>query len=199
MDYRICTIPGCDKRSMARGWCSKHWQRWQKHGDPNYTPAPSRVRNGSKPTRFVTVGQRFGRWIVTGPEVRIWGNLRAAPVKCSCPRGIEKTVSFGDLFDGRSRTCGCLKGEATAKRNREANPSKTHGLASHPLYDIWKGILKRCDNPSDKNWPNYGGRGIRAHPEWQDVRTFIAWVEANLAIRPRPSSALSAGPSFLKP
>lgn len=33
---RICSIEGCDKPRLARGWCSRHWQRWKAHGDPCY-------------------------------------------------------------------------------------------------------------------------------------------------------------------
>lgn len=29
-----CSIEGCDGAVRARGWCSKHYQRWKKHGDP---------------------------------------------------------------------------------------------------------------------------------------------------------------------
>lgn len=31
---RICTIPGCGKREMARGWCNNHYYRWKRNGDP---------------------------------------------------------------------------------------------------------------------------------------------------------------------
>lgn len=31
---RICSIDGCGKTVLARGWCSRHWQRWNRHGDP---------------------------------------------------------------------------------------------------------------------------------------------------------------------
>lgn len=31
---RRCDIDGCDDRHNARGWCSKHYQRWRKWGDP---------------------------------------------------------------------------------------------------------------------------------------------------------------------
>lgn len=30
----VCKIDGCGNPLLARGWCSKHWQRWSKTGDP---------------------------------------------------------------------------------------------------------------------------------------------------------------------
>lgn len=34
MTQRTCKIEGCGKKHFARGWCSMHWNRWRKHGDP---------------------------------------------------------------------------------------------------------------------------------------------------------------------
>lgn len=31
---RICSIPGCGKRHVGRGWCSSHYERWRTHGGP---------------------------------------------------------------------------------------------------------------------------------------------------------------------
>ena len=30
----LCSIPGCCKPHLARGWCKAHYRRWQRHGDP---------------------------------------------------------------------------------------------------------------------------------------------------------------------
>lgn len=29
-----CSVDGCERASLARGWCSPHYQRWEQHGDP---------------------------------------------------------------------------------------------------------------------------------------------------------------------
>lgn len=33
-----CSIEGCGRPSRGRGWCSMHWSRWRKSGDPLYVP-----------------------------------------------------------------------------------------------------------------------------------------------------------------
>jgi len=60
----------------------------------------------------------------------------------------------------------------------------THGLSKHPLYPCWKAMLNRCENPEDRHYPNWGGRGIKVCDEWHHPAAYIAWIEANLGPRP---------------
>lgn len=32
-----CSVEGCGSLTFCRGWCSKHYSRWQRHGDPLIT------------------------------------------------------------------------------------------------------------------------------------------------------------------
>lgn len=51
--------------------------------------------------------------------------------------------------------------------------NKTHGLSSHPSYQSWHSMLRRCFDPSHKDFPYYGGRGITCADAWKDVALFI--------------------------
>lgn len=34
----MCVVAGCTKGAKARGWCSMHYERWRRHGDPDWIP-----------------------------------------------------------------------------------------------------------------------------------------------------------------
>ena len=54
-----------------------------------------------------------------------------------------------------------------------------HGLYKHPLYNGWRSMRQRCQNPKQTLYRYYGGRGITVCEQWQDPETFIRWAEAN--------------------
>lgn len=33
-ERRVCTVPGCYRTHVARGYCKKHYLRWSRNGDP---------------------------------------------------------------------------------------------------------------------------------------------------------------------
>jgi len=51
--------------------------------------------------------------------------------------------------------------------------STTHGLYKHRLYYTWKGMRDRCERPSNKDYPYYGGRGIKLCDRWKTPVLFV--------------------------
>ena len=47
------------------------------------------------------------------------------------------------------------------------------------LYKIWDGIYQRCYNSKQKDYHNYGGRGIELCEEWKNSTTFMRWAYNN--------------------
>ncbi len=52
------------------------------------------------------------------------------------------------------------------------NISRTHDYTKSPIFDVWRGMMKRCYNPKFKAYPDYGGRGIEACERWHDFASF---------------------------
>ena len=44
----------------------------------------------------------------------------------------------------------------------------------HPLYHVWQSMRDRCRNPNNRQWNDYGGRGIAICERWNDFHAFAA-------------------------
>lgn len=97
-------------------------------------------------------GQRFGQLIVsdfveTGKRKSHWN--------CQCDCGNTVIVIADNLVAGNTKSCGCLK--------------LIHGESSNetPEYRAWGSMIDRCENPHNKDFKHYGGRGIKVCDRWR--------------------------------
>lgn len=49
------------------------------------------------------------------------------------------------------------------------------------LRGVWREMVRRCTDPKDRSYKNYGGRGINVCPEW--ANSFEAFA-ADMGVRP---------------
>ena len=49
-----------------------------------------------------------------------------------------------------------------------------HGQSRGPTYQTWAALRRRCSSPSDKDYHNYGGRGITVCSRWESFVNFFA-------------------------
>lgn len=113
-------------------------------------------------------GQTFGRWIAIHQD---GNNSRGGALwHCRCKCGTVRTVLGQDLRSGKSTSCGCAKAETAGLLRR------THGASGSRLYNIWKGMRARCNNPNNPRYDNYGGRGITICDDWNRFQLFAAWA-----------------------
>lgn len=93
---------------------------------------------------------------------------------CYCECGKASIVESAALTSGKSRSCGCWQIESTIKR------SSTHGKTHNRIYRIYAHMKSRCYVPTNKNYVDYGGRGISVCDEWlNDFQKFYDWAIAN--------------------
>lgn len=132
------------------------------------------------PVPFVA-GQRFGRWTTLSEEPR---GPQGRMVACRCDCGTVATVVYKSIRSGNKSSCGCLRREMVAAKNRK------HGCAQRagrlPEYWIWKRMRQRCNDPNNHEWDRYGGRGIAVDHKWDDFAAFLN----DLGRRPSPRHSL---------
>jgi hypothetical protein len=54
-----------------------------------------------------------------------------------------------------------------------------HGKRNTKLYNTWCNMRRRCYEPTNKCYSDYGGRGITVCDEWQEFIPFYDWAMAN--------------------
>ena len=54
-----------------------------------------------------------------------------------------------------------------------------HGGRHTRLYNIWRSMRQRCNNPKASNYGRYGGRGITVCQEWNSFIAFSDWAYMN--------------------
>ena len=117
-------------------------------------------------------GKRFGKLVVLFREPQnnacnkvVW--------RCRCDCGNETVVIGSRLYTGKTKSCGCLIAERTIERNTK------HGFCHTRIYRIWQNMLCRCENRHNRDWEDYGGRGITVCQEWHAPEMFCKWAYAN--------------------
>lgn len=122
------------------------------------------------PTPIDVTGQKFGRWTVLGyAGSRPKGGARWL---CRCDCGTKREVDGTSLRSGKSASCGCTIREATRSRALKHGNS----MGGDRLYTIWGNMRSRCFRADNPSYSNYGGRGIRPCPEWDDFAVFRTWA-----------------------
>lgn len=125
------------------------------------------------------IGRRFVRTVVVAEAGQDkHGNYKW---ECLCDCGNKHVVVGYSLRQGYTRSCGCLLLEGAANLN------KSHGLSSHSLFPTWLSMRRRCYNPGQHSYPDYGGRGIGVCERWRN--DFAAFLE-DMGEKPGPEYTL---------
>ena len=90
-------------------------------------------------------------------EIRIVGKNKHRKTLClySCECGNKKVIVRSAVKNGNTKSCGCLYSKP-----------RTHGMSSSPEYRTYKSMKARCYNHNNKEYNNYGKRGIIVCDRW---------------------------------
>lgn len=117
-----CSVVECGSKPFCRGWCVKHYTRWQRHGDPLATsrrpPAPDGATEAWCPRCTQTKNVRF---FGNRPGGRRKGYCR----ECESDYLAERLASSKDARD--DRRAAALK-YSRSERSRELRLAKLYGI-----------------------------------------------------------------------
>lgn len=98
-------------------------------------------------------GKRFGMLLVVGRSEKKTGTGRFL-WECLCDCGNTAHCKTGNIRNGASTSCGCVRTK--------------HGGKGTRLYRIWAGMKNRCGQPESKYYKRYGARGVKVCGDWKD-------------------------------
>jgi len=114
-------------------------------------------------------GHRYNRLTVLRQEGRDKRGYALWLCRCDC--GSAVTTTANALRQNNTKSCGCFNLERI-KRMGQAN--KRHGQRYTGEYFAWASLRKRCQDPNDKDFAKYGGRGIKVCERWGRFENFLA-------------------------
>ena len=131
----------------------------------------------SKRVFIDAVGRIFGNWLVVSRTANSHSGRARFLCKCSC--GNSGIVDGTMLRRGRSRSCGCQKPNLIAEKIRTHGHAKSRSFPNStgpsPEYASWQGMISRCTNQNNKDFRNYGERGVGVCERWRhDFPAFLA-------------------------
>jgi hypothetical protein len=111
--------------------------------------------------------QRFGRLVaikIVGKEQHhlLW--------LCKCDCGNTTIVRSQQIREGRTQSCGCLQQEGSAHRAKHGHARRQNKSTE---YITWRGMMQRCYDPNQKQYKDYGGRGICVCERWHSFENFL--------------------------
>lgn len=114
---------------------------------------------------MIRIGERYNA--LTCVEKDSSKDSRYYWFRCDC--GNVKSIIYNNVENGRTKSCGCRPN----KRNTK------HGGCGTRLYNIWKCMHERCNNPNTNRSACYYERGITVCSEWDDFSVFREWAILN--------------------
>lgn len=106
-------------------------------------------------------GEKFLRYTVIERVENISGRPH---YKCQCDCGNIRVVSGKYLRKGLSKSCGCYGAEQRKLASTKHGHSSRGGKSVE--YKAWVNMKNRCNDPKNKQYKDYGGRGVSICDRW---------------------------------
>lgn len=158
---KSCSIPGCEKRVRARGWCSTHYSRWERFGDP--LAKVRAIAGDGEPERFFREALTYD-----GTDCLLWPFGRDS-------RGYGSMEVDGVIRRVHSRVCEETHGPAPSPDHEAAHScGKGHEGCVTKGHLSWKTHAENMVDMVEHGTSLRGLRNPRAKLTETEVRQILA-------------------------
>lgn len=117
------------------------------------------------------IGDVVNGWEITDIYVKNIGsqNIQIAKIKSVIGKEVRRECRLTLLTNSKI-------GWADNRNYSLQNSQKTHGLASHKLYNVYKAMISRCYNENHVSYKNYGDKNISVCDSWlNNFQLYYDW------------------------
>lgn len=120
-------------------------------------------------------GDKFGEWTVIEQLNERKDGYLVYKARCSC--GFDGIFKGSYLINELSKYCRSCSAKKRIPKGKD-NKFYKHGasMKGNPLRatnKVWVVMRQRCLNENSKDYKNYGGRGIKFCPKWENFEGFL--------------------------
>jgi hypothetical protein len=125
--------------------------------------------------------------VVSRAETQVTPNgTKKTRWECLCDCGNVVVATYQNLKVGYTKSCGCFRTKCSIER------FTTHNMTKTKTYNSYHSMLKRCYDPSYKNFKYWGGRGVSVCDRW--LESFENFLE-DMGERPEGTTLNRIGSS----
>ncbi len=154
---KLCTVIGCDGPEYVKGYCTRHYNKFLKYGDPE---GSFDFVNKGKTCSIPTCEKKaHAKGCCKKHYTELFSIRRCSIQGCENPHHANGYCSSHEN-----------------KRRKHGDPlwEKNNKTDHKQEYRAWINMKRRCLNPDLPEYKNYGGRGIVVCDSWiNDFNNFL--------------------------
>jgi len=161
-----------------------NYAKWRCECDcgGEYVTTGNRLRTGDNNVKSCLMckaeditGKRFNKLLVICKVARrMKGKSRHRKWLCLCNCGGTTITTRQNLRGGHTNSCGCYA------KKRAAEAKTSHGMSRFSLFQVWRNMKSRCENPDNPWYELYSAKGREVCDKWKhNPKEFIDWANVN--------------------
>jgi hypothetical protein len=170
MSDRSCAVDDCRRQSKARGWCTTHYARWKRLGDPlaGGPPVPKPLRGSA--------------------QCSIDGCDKVSVARTYCRAHYSKWSRYGDALAGRTKPRFCQDGYTRPHSDGYTMIKTDGGWMLHHRFVIEQTLGRRLEDFENvhhingrrsDNRPENLELWVKPQPNGQRAIDLARWVAVN--------------------